>query len=186
MTKFGILALVIFAVLTGCGPLGKKPRPASLFAAPLSATLLSVKIPVRGAEATLLLVARNQAVETWQTGDAVSISLRDGMIVGTRGLGFDVIGSDVQQSLAAIAGRVSGSYTVQRSYLTADNHRDLVTATCTMGRSGTDGHLVEDCQTEAGPYRNEYWLDGSGRIARSNQWIGPQVQYLSLSYVTGG
>jgi len=186
MMKYRLSALVIAGLLSACAPFGKKPPPASLFAAQIGATLLAVKIPARGAEATLTLAAINQGVETWQTGDAVSISLRNGVIVATRGLGFDVMGSDVQQTLNAIAGARSGEYSVKRSYLSADNRSELVTATCTMSRSGADGHFVEDCRAASGTFRNEYWLDGSGRIARSSQWIGPQVQHLNLSYVSAG
>ena len=186
MTKYATLVLMFAGLLAACESLAKQPAPASLFAAPISTTLLAVSIPVRGAEATLLLVARNQGVETWQTGDAVSISLRGGLIVGTRGLGFDVMGSDVSQTLSALSGGRAGPYSVTRSYLTADNQPGQVTASCKMRASGKDRHHIEECSAATGSFRNEYWLDGAGRVVRSVQWIGPEIQYLNISHVVSG
>ena len=181
MMKFAMTAVLALA-LSACSVVKPKPPAQSQFLVPISNILLSVGIPARGAVATLVLVARNQGVETWQTGDNVSISLRDGVIVGTRGLGFDVMGAEVRPTLAALAGRQSGEYTLSRRYLTADNHPESIMATCTMARSGAQGQFVEDCRADVGKFRNEYWLDGSGRIVQSNQWIGPQVQHLKTSY----
>ena len=182
----GFSAIVIVIVLSACTAFDPGAPQAVQADAPVYKTLLSVKIPVRNAVATLGLIATSQGVQTWQTGDGVSVSLRDGLIVSTRGLGFDVMGSDVQQSLHAISGTLSGSYTVKRRYLTADNRSASITATCTMSTSGTDRVFIEECTTLDSTFRNEYLLDASGRIAQSIQWIGPEIEYLGLSYVNNG
>ena len=44
--------------------------------------------------ATLAIVARNKTVETWQTGDRVSLSLDQGLVTATRGLGEDLMSAD--------------------------------------------------------------------------------------------
>jgi hypothetical protein len=183
MTKFVLMALIAAGLLSACATLTPKPPPLSEFVRPLSSTLLTIKIPARNADATLVLVARNQGVETWQTVDNVTVSTQNGVIVATRGLGFDVMGSDVRQTLTALAGRQAGQYVVKRRYLTADNHSESVSATCTMSRSSQGLH-IEDCQAAGVAFRNEYALDGSGRIARSKQWIGPDVQYLGTAYAS--
>lgn len=183
MTKFALMALIATGLVSACATLTPKPPPLSEFVRPLSSTLLTIKIPARGAEATLVLVARNQGVETWQTGDNVTVSTQNGVVVATRGLGFDVMGSDVRQTISALAGRLAGQYVVNRRYLSADNHNVSVSATCTMSRSAA-GLYLEDCEAAGVAYRNEYALDGAGRIAQSKQWIGPEVQYLSTAYAS--
>lgn len=183
MKRSVLSVLLVACLLSACAILKPKSTTPSQFVTPLSNTLLNVEIPARGAVATLVLVARNQGVDTWQTGDNVSVSLRSGVFVATRGLGFDVMGSDVQQTLSALAGRQSGQYTVTRRYLSADNHSEFVTATCTMNRSGSDRQYFEQCNIPGGVFRNEYLLDGSGQIVQSKQWVGPEVQYLKTSYV---
>lgn len=185
MRKLVVLPLVLVGLLSACASLAPKSPPLSEFVRPLSSTLLTIDIPARGAQATLVLVARNQGVETWQTGDNVTVSMRNGVIVATRGLGFDVMGADVQPTLAALSSQKSGQYPLARRYLTADNKADVVTATCTMGRSGAGGY-VESCTSRDGTFKNEYWLDGAGRIVRSKQWIGPDVQYLATAYASAG
>ena len=185
MTKFAACALVLAGLLTACASLTPKSPPLSEFVRPLSGTLLTIDIPVRKAQATLVLVARNQGVETWQTGDNVTVSMQSGVIVATRGLGFDVMGSDVTATLAALAGQRSGAYEVARRYLTADNKSDRVTATCTMGRT-PKGVYVESCTAGSASFRNDYWLDGAGRILQSRQWLGPDVQYVTTSFASAG
>lgn len=183
MSKFMLMVLVAASGLTACTALQPKSPPLSEFVRPLSNTLLTVGIPTRGAEATLVLVARNQGVETWSTGDNVTVSMQNGVVVATRGLGFDVMGSDVGPTLNALAGRQAGSYVVKRRYLTPDNQPEPVAATCTMGRSA-NGQFIEDCQSDGVSFQNQYALDGTGRVASSKQWIGPEVQYLNTSYST--
>lgn len=182
MMKLVLMTAVLAGGLSACGVVQPKPSAPSQFLQPLSQQLLSAKIPARSAEALLILVAVNQGVETWQTGDDVSISMRNGVVVGTRGLGSDVIASDVSQTLAALAGRQAGPYAVTRSYLTADNQIERVTATCTMAGADAQGLRVESCKSPQGDYLSTYRLDASGRVAASSQWIGPQVQDLNMSY----
>lgn len=174
--------LVTAGLLSACATLQPKPAEPSQFLVPVTNQLLTVKIPAREAEAFLILIAVNQGVETWQTADDVSISMRNGVVVGTRGLGFDVIASDVSQTLAALAGRQTGAYPVRRSYLTPDNHIERVTATCTMAPPDAQGLWVESCQSPQGDYLSTYKLDGSGRVTASSQWVGPQVQDLNMAF----
>ena len=75
MTKFAVL-LALAALLPACAALSPKSPELSEFVRPLASTVLTIKIPAREAEAVLVLVARNQAVETWQTGDNVTVSLK--------------------------------------------------------------------------------------------------------------
>ena len=185
MTKFAVTAVIAAGLLSACSLLAPKSPELSEFVRPLSSTLLTVGIPAREAEATLVLVARNQGVETWQTVDNVTVSTQNGIIVATRGLGFDVMGSDVSRTLAALAGRQGGSYKVHRRYLSADNHDVAISASCTMGRTAA-GLYVEDCTAAGNAFRNEYALDASGRVARSKQWIGPEVGYLVTSHARAG
>lgn len=182
MMRQALTAVVFAGMLSACTLLQPKPREPSQFLLPVTQQLMSVKIPARDAEALLILVAVNEGVETWQTGDDVSVSMRNGVIVGTRGLGFDVMGSDVSQTLAALAGRQAGPYAVTRSYLTPDNKVERVTATCTMAPPDAQGLRVESCQSPQGDYLSTYRLDGSGRVTASSQWVGPQVQDLNVSY----
>ncbi|MGB5863392.1 MAG: YjbF family lipoprotein [Sulfitobacter sp.] len=135
------------------------------------------------------------SVEIWQSSDEAQLFLRNGVIVGTRGIGRDIIAADASmlvQALASQQGRdVSRSYTVSNGDLTTTR----ASFRCKLRKFGRENlvivgqiyittHMVEDCLGDAGGsqvLRNEYWLEEpSGLMRKSRQWTGPAAGYFEM------
>lgn len=146
---------------------------------------LYAELPSRGATATLVVEAVNGTVTTWRTADNVTLSFDDGVLVATRGLGFDLMGAGAEKTLAALAGGDPGPYRRQYRYLDGQNHAAYVTAGCTVQDRGAEtvgGRRLwrhdEICESFHTAFTNTYWSDGGGWVLRSRQWIGPQIGYI--------
>lgn len=173
-----LAALALVSALAGCLP-GQRVVP-DLSAVPGEA-LLRVYIPSRNASALLKRAGSNGDVETWISPDNVSIALRQGVVVATRGLGFDMMGGDAGNTLAALAAPGGGVYRRQMRYLTGDNHSTWIAAGC--GMKAGDGRFEERCLARRDRFTNLYWTDGAGRVIRSRQWISPQVGQIDIGRV---
>lgn len=174
-----LAALLLASALAGCLP-GQSPAP-GLSAAPGEA-LLRVDIPSRNASARLKRIGVNGDVETWTSPDNVSISLRQGVVVATRGLGFDMMGGDAGNTLAALAAPGGEVYRRQMRYLTGDNHSTWIAAGCEM-TTGAE-RFEERCLARRDRFTNLYWTDGAGRVVRSRQWVSPQVGQIEITGAT--
>ena len=180
------------AVLAGCQPAvqrlmgAKSTTQVDLPVEALTGPVMRVDIPSRGASAALSRVAVNKDVETWLATDNISLSFRQGVLVASRGLGFDLMAADAQNSLDAIAGQRDEVYRRQMRYLTGDHHSAYLTAGCSMTFVGpeTKGgqrlqRLEERCQARANLFTNIFWLNDSGQIVQSRQWVSPEIGYLN-------
>nr|MCU0803203.1 YjbF family lipoprotein [Paracoccaceae bacterium] len=131
-------------LLPGCQPVLQKlsgsepPKVTALSAAALTGPVLQVEIASRGANAPLSRVAMNGDVETWLAVDNISVSLRQGVLVASRGLGFDLMGADAQGTLDALAGYDGGVYRRQMRYLTGEQHSTYLMAGCSMAAIGPE------------------------------------------------
>jgi hypothetical protein len=188
------VCMAALAVLVGCQPIVQRltgTAPAAQAVLPAGAAsdpVMRVQIPSRGASAVLSRVAVNKDVETWLAADNISLSFRQGVLVASRGLGFDLMGADAQNSLNAIAGQSAEVYRRQMRYLTGDNHSTYLTAGCSMVFAGPETvngrqlqRLEERCQARQSRFTNLFWLDGSGQIVQSRQWVSPQIGYLTAN-----
>lgn len=149
---------------------------------------LQVQIASRGATALVSRVAVNNDVETWRSVDNISLSFRDGVLVASRGLGFDLMAADPQGTITAFAGQTDGVYRRQMRYLTGEHHSAYLTAGCSMTTTGiesVDGiSLVrseERCQAGRHVFTNIFWRDQSNHVRRSTQWLSPEIGYISTS-----
>ena len=134
-------------------------------------------------------VARNGDVATFETEDAITLSLRQGLLVATRGLGFDLMSADVDEPLAAILSRADGATaTRSQTYLDAENRAVRRSFACgyRTARSGAAGpgivRVHETCRGRGLAFENRYDLRGT-RIVASRQWIGPFHGHLEIEQV---
>lgn len=183
-------------LLAGCQPallrLSGTPAPtqATLSSAALAGPAMRVEIPSRAANAVLSRVAVNDDVETWLAVDNISLSFRQGVLVASRGLGFDLMGADAQGTLDAIAGQGDEIYRHQMRYLTGDHHSTYLAAGCRIQIIGTEDvqgqplqRLEEKCRARNNIFTNIFWQDASGMIVQSRQWVSPEIGYLRTSLV---
>lgn len=137
--------------------------------------VLIIKVPSMQSATFMTPVVGNPDIETFLSGGRASVSLRDGMIVGTRGFGFDLMTAEVREALRALSGHEP---TAMRTHQYLDGEDQLVSRSfdCTYARNGRQ--VRETCAAPSHEFENRYVVDDQGRIVSSRQWISPQVGYI--------
>lgn len=201
-----IWLLGLLAALAGCGNdpnrtdlslltslMPKKPDPAAQItpAQMAQAALAQLREPVmlavlEGSGKTALLVpyGENGAVRTWTTLDRQTVSLRQGRLIATRGLGHDLM------SLSAPDPRGGGGRLVLTT-LNAANEPARLRLDCRQGEGVAERivlasgeavavrRVTETCSGDADAV-NTFWIGPDGRTRQSRQWLGPTAGYLTL------
>lgn len=130
-------------------------------------------------------VSRNGDLITWVSDEGVSLTLRDGLVIATRGLGNDLMGATSGQ---VYQGLVSGSGRTVRIHDYLDGEDQIVRReyACELAtlrsevieiyqRQHQTRLMSETCTGDAGSFRNLYWIDAAGKIWQSRQWVSPRV-----------
>ena len=120
----------------------------------------------------------NSGVQTWSSARKVSVSLRDDILVATRGFGNDLM-SATAPSVALIS---SGNGQFSRSYFELDGGDRMVRSdfSCQLSQSGnqtltilgaiyTTRTVLESCDGPGNSFQNEYWFDQDDRLRQSTQ-----------------
>jgi len=123
---------------------------------------------------------RNGGVETWTSANRTTISLRNGLLVASRGFGPDLMSSSVPD----IAKVSSGAGTTQRSfyYLGGADERLAFDFDCTLASLGSETIAVlgksyatrkvsESCSHPLGSFVNVYWFDNRLNLRQSRQVV---------------
>lgn len=134
-------------------------------------------------------------VEVWSSSDNAQIFLRNGVLVGTRGVGGDIISSNASATVSAVSQARSGSGSRVYRVSNGDNTDQVVNLNCRIENLGSETiivvnqgfgttHLRETCS--GGPAGttsivNNYWVqNGNGLVKKSRQWAGPVVGYFEM------
>ncbi|MGD9861962.1 MAG: YjbF family lipoprotein [Pseudodonghicola sp.] len=134
-------------------------------------------------------------IEVWSTEDGnVSLTTRNGLVIATRGLGGDLLSSQVEVAENR-PGPAGGGAQVQM-IRDLDYRESPLALSCDLADLGSETieilgqrqatrHLQQRCEGGGGRVVNDYWTDaGSGIVWQSRQWAGPYVGYLRLRRVT--
>ncbi|WP_208350697.1 YjbF family lipoprotein [Pseudaestuariivita rosea] len=144
----------------------------------------------RQAWGTLALLGQNRDVLTYLTEDAISISLRRGVLVATRGLGDDVLVANPNPTLRALNNRGQSTYTRRVTFLDGTSQRVTVQLNCTMRRVGQERITIaqttrgsdrysETCAAENRTIQNTFWTaNGNTVLLKTRQWVSEDVGYL--------
>jgi hypothetical protein len=181
-------------LLAGCQPAlqrlagSQAPAQAIISGAALEGPVMRVQIPSRGADAQLSRVAVSNGVETWLSADNISLSFRDGVLVASRGLGFDLMGANADGTLAALAGQGEPVYRRKMRYLTGDHKSTYLMVGCQMKMIGSETiggqrlqRMEEQCQAHQDTFTNVFWRNAVSTIVQSEQWVSPEIGYLRSS-----
>ena len=136
--------------------------------------------------AVIRIVETNGAYRTWGSwgrSERRSVTTRNGLIVATRGLGHDLMSSDVGDTLNLVSRREAGHAKRVQRYLDGNNTIVAVEADCTIQRAGATEvqmgagkravvDMIESCDAGAQSFRNTYKVASDGRILQSDQWLG--------------
>lgn len=126
----------------------------------------------------MAMTGQNRNMRTYMAPSKESVILRDGMLVGTRGLGNDLSVAESTTEGLIRAGRPGQGQRVLRIYSGDGTERPL-TFDCTVGPGPNQGVIVESCQGHGATFQNSYMPQG-GQIAVSRQWAGPKLGYLTV------
>ncbi|WP_165978801.1 YjbF family lipoprotein [Antarcticimicrobium luteum] len=130
-------------------------------------------------------------IEQWSTEDSnVTISLRGGVLIATRGLGGDLLSSAVRVSDARPGPDGGGAH--RQMIRNLDYRETALALSCDLVDLGPETieiverrhatrHLQQRCTGGGGRVVNDYWTDPrAGLVWQSRQWAGPHLGYLSL------
>ncbi|MEY8830977.1 YjbF family lipoprotein [Sedimentitalea sp. XS_ASV28] len=133
-------------------------------------------------------------IVVWRTDSNETVTVRGGVLIATRGLGGDLLSTEVLLA-GSRPGPAEGGARTYRVF--GENNRQTTLAmACEVTDMGPETieiieirhatrHLREQCQGSGGVITNEYWIDARrGLIRQSRQWAGPHVGYLRLRQVT--
>ena len=126
----------------------------------------------------MAMTGQNGAMRTYMTPAEEAVILRNGMLVGTKGLGNDLSVAEPGTEALIRAG-ASGSGTRIMRYLSGDGLERPLQFTCTVGAGPNPGVTVENCEGHGTSFQNSYMVQG-GQIAVSRQWIGPALGYVTI------
>ncbi len=131
-----------------------------------------------------------------QNGDEVTVALQSGptaafdsgVLVSTRGFGDDLFALDSRGVLESLRAG-GGSFTRRMETLTSQDQIVTESFDCTATSSGTESvnlglrevslrRFDERCRGTAVIFENIYWIDASGEIVASRQYVSPTVAYL--------
>ena len=170
---------VAASIARAAGEIGPPVVKPAAGAPQIYVTLLSgpIKFPMS-------LLDRDGANSIWAASDGVQIFLRNGMLVGTRGLGRDLMSAQVPNPSTIAAKTVH-----DRTYFDLDGADRMIRYdfTCQAQNAppgsefaGTQ-HFVEACTGTFGTIKNHYWIDRSGNVQKSVQWVSETVGYLATA-----
>ncbi|WP_265500603.1 YjbF family lipoprotein [Paracoccus beibuensis] len=140
--------------------------------------LIQVGFEGLGRTQVLALAGQNGAMRTYMTPSEEAVILRNGMLVGTRGLGRDLSVAEPGTEGLIRAGQ-SGRGTRVMRYLSGDGLERPLQFDCTTAPGPTPGVLVESCEGHGVAFQNNYLVQ-SGQIPVSRQWVGPGLGYITI------
>ncbi len=134
-------------------------------------------------------------VVSWVTEDAVTVALRDGILIATRGLRGDLLSASTLARSGGLQGP-QGQGPRVFDLRTGDLESRQVHLACAVTDLGPKTleiveitydtrHLQEYCEGESGVVVNDFWVDSrTGRVWQSRQWAGPQTGYIRIRQLT--
>lgn len=208
--------MIAIASLTACGPLSEGKTltgvtslatsvvsggaaDAETAASPVSgltreaieatpADLLLVSLVSRGSADLMTQIGTNGSTTTWVSTDGAAASFDRGMLIASRGTGFDLMGADVAPALASL-GR-GGQH--QRVYDFLESQDEIRTErySCEMVRAGPDIITIvertyattkweETCANGRVRFVNLYWVESNGTIRQSRQYLSEGIGYFA-------
>ncbi|CTQ49421.1 YjbF family lipoprotein [Jannaschia donghaensis] len=140
-------------------------------------------------------VSSNRGTLQWQTLDGTALLQRNGVLVGTRGFGFDLMTADIEPLAAALVqggGRdlrrvnrvlVAGRM-VALEYFCTVTPRGVETL-ASFGRTFRTTRYDESCAGADGDsFTNSYWLSANGAVRRSRERVSPQIGMFDIFRLT--
>jgi hypothetical protein len=128
---------------------------------------------------------------TWSTTDGTTFTFRNGVLIQTRGLGADLMSSEVP-SLAQLM-QDGGTYQRVYFFLGADDATTRRTYDCAVEVVGPEmievfqkqhrtTRIAEVCARQGGTITNEYWVEGN-KVRKSKQLTSGAIGFIETEHV---
>ena len=130
--------------------------------------------------------------QTWLGVDGSTVTLENGLLKATRGMGDDLMGSDISQEINW-SDPQKVSYERRLAYLRLENTTFIEEYSCTLtdmnsmetiSRFDADfsvNHFQETCRGAAGSFVNDYYIDMEGLVRNSRQYQGEKIGYMTIT-----
>ena len=152
-----------------------------------SSDRLLLNVFERGAASAMVHIGTNGSRITWVSAEAISVTLEDGVVIATRGLGGDLMGTEAPVKGAGF--RIASNYLRTHDFLNGLGqivHREFRCETFfwkdetleISARSYETKAYREVCEGEQNRFTNTYWLTPNGTIQQTRQWISPEVGHI--------
>lgn len=158
------------------------------------APLILVNLESTGATQVMAMVGENNGMRTYMTPNEQALIMRNGMLIGTKGLGNDLSVAEAGNSAALIRSRRSGNASRINRYIGGDSVERPLPMSCTVasgetksfafaGRNWSATQMVESCEAGGVSVQNSYMVSPSGQIPVSRQWISPDLGYATIQTI---
>lgn len=158
-------------------------------------TVLRAQIPNFGLASVLYLSQDRAPYSIWRTPDKVTLQFRAGMIIGSKGVGADLVAVDDPRMIAVLEGR-EGPGPAKRVNRAFNGLNETVatefscviedmgaTSVTVVGLSYPVRHLRQTCTSPNENFVNDYWQQGR-TVWKSRQWFNEQVGYMTVERMT--
>lgn len=151
--------------------------------------LITAAIPKYNTTGLLGIAERNGSAITWLTPDRNAIVTRGGVVIATRGLVGDLASARVPDIRTA-----RGEVTRDHYYLGPNQRSVRERFFCNVATDGAETlrivgeayattRIIERCNSDDTSFTNVYWIENTGEVRKSRQWIGPLVDYVNIEAV---
>ena len=148
--------------------------------------------PGTGLAGFMGILGENGPVQTWATPEYLTIGLRDGVMISTRGFGADLMSAEAPDLNVLSGGK--GEYQRRYSYLDGADQTQVQTYDCSLhnagaaqltllGKSLATRRVTEKCSGKQGVFENQYWFDAGGTLRQSSQMRVPGVGNMQLQQI---
>lgn len=177
--------------LTGAPPGVKQDEMQHLVAA--GADRLILRLPQQNMSSLLLEAGNRDGVRRWRTLDNVQIYTKDGQIIGTRGLGHDLMSADIGTAELIAAGRAGQGIRIHRA-LDGEDRLEIRSYVCDVRTMGQERIQVDEakwmmtlrvdeiCHSPRGGMENRHWV-ADGRVIRSISTFSDPIGPLELVFM---
>lgn len=134
--------------------------------------------------------------ETWLASQGMTVSMRDGMLLATRGLGRDVLAADGRETRRLLAARQEGQAKHFMAFLNGENEVEREAFVCDIRREDDQTIdlltreqrmqvMSESCMGSSYGFYNLYWIDpADGRIWQSRQFVSSTAGMMAFRLFT--
>lgn len=186
------LTLVATALLAGCNSsLGGKLASSVVGVTASTPQVMPAKgapeiwvtLPGAGVKFAMARLQSRDGVDIFAAQDGTQIFLRDGMVIGSRGFGQDLMSAQAPAMATVLRGQPH-----QRVYFQMDGTDTMQREdfSCKVQPSaGSAAMLDELCESPLRVIRNQFTLNGVGKVLKSRQWITKGVGFVIIEAKLG-